>query len=92
MWTIWGAAAILTAIFNLIWNASGKDAKWFRFASLSLTALTVCAFYSMDAKWVQKEDWSALMDVVPTMSKALWTLTAASIVINGVSLFQKKER
>lgn len=92
MWVILGLSAIVTAILNLIWNARGKDAKWFRFASLSLTALTLCAFYSMDAQWVQKEDWSALMDVVPTMSKALWTLTAASIVINGVSLFQKKGR
>lgn len=47
---------------------------WFRFISLSLTALTLCAFYSADAKWVLNEDWSALMDVVPTLSKTLWAI------------------
>lgn len=90
MWLLFGVAAIVTAALNLAWMAQNKETKWFRFASLSLTALTVCVFYSMDAKWVVHEDWSALMDVVPTMSKAVWVLTLGSIVLNGISLFQKK--
>ncbi len=90
MWMLFGVAAFVTAVFNLAWMVRHKETKWFRFASLSLTALTVCAFYGMDAKWVVNEDWSALMDVVPTMSKAVWVMTLGSIVLNGVSLFQKK--
>ncbi len=89
MWMILGLAAIITAIMNLVRYSQNKDAKWFRYTSLSLTALTLCAFYSMDAKWILNEDWVALMDVVPTMSKALWVLTAASVLINGISLFKK---
>ena len=92
MWMILGCSAIVTAILNVIWTLRDKDAKWFRFISLSLTALTLCAFYSADAVWVLHEDWSALMDVVPTMSKALWVLTIASIFINSISLFKKNDK
>ena len=90
MWLFLGIAAIITAGLNLIWTIRDQDAKWFRFISLSLTALTLCAEYSLVEKWVLKEDWSALMDVVPGMSKTLLVLTIASILINGISLFKKK--
>ena len=92
MWFFLGVAAIVTAVCNIVWAARGRQAKWFRFASLSLTALTMCAQYSMVEKWVQHEDWSALMDVVPGMGKVLWFLVVASIIINGVSLFIKNDR
>ena len=92
MWMVLGIAAIITAILNVICTVMNKDAKWFRFISLSLTALTLCAIYSMDAKWVSNEDWSAMMDVVPNMSKMVWILTIASVLLNGISLFKKKER
>jgi len=92
MWVLLGVAAIVTAILNVIWSERNQDAKWFRFISLSLTALTLCAFYSVNAKWVLHEDWSALMDVVPSMSKALWVLTIVSILINCISLFKKRDR
>ncbi len=92
MWIVLGVGAIIAAGLNLIWMANGKETKWFRFISLSLTALTLCAFYGGSAKWVLHEDWGALMDVVPTMSKALWGCTLISIVLNSISLFEKKDR
>jgi len=92
MWIILGVAAIITAILNVVWSIRNKNAKGFRFISLSLTALTLCAFYSANAKWVINEDWFALMDVVPTMSKALWVLTIVSILINSISLFKESDR
>ena len=92
MWMLFGVAAIITAILNVIWNVKNQDAKWFRFISLSLTILTLCAFYSMNIKWVLNEDWSALMDVVPAMSKTLWTLAIVSILINSLSLFKKRDK
>ena len=90
MWIFFGFSAILTAILNITWWALGREAKYFRFLSLSLTSLTVCAFYAQAAAWTGKEDWSALTDVLPGVSVWLWILTGASILINGVSLFQKK--
>ena len=90
MWVILGLSAIVAAILNLLFWIRGKDPKIFRFLSLSLTALTLCAIYSADARWVLKEDWSALMDVVPTMSRYLWGLVIASIALNGITLIPKK--
>ena len=90
MWIFLGVAAIITAILNVVQSIKNQDAKWFRFISLSLTALTLCTFYSTVAEWVLNEDWTALMDVVPTMSKSLWSLTIVSILINGISLVKKR--
>jgi hypothetical protein len=91
MWVLFGVVAIIMAILNIIWYINNRETKWFRFISLAFTALTLCASYSQDAAWVLKEDWSALMDVVPTMSKAFWILTIVSILINGFSLFEKRK-
>ena len=92
MWFIFGVGAIITAGLNITWMAKGKDAKWFRFTSLSLTALTLCAFYSQDAVWVLHKDWSALGDVVPAMSRGLWVLTLISIALNSISLMKPRNR
>ena len=92
MWVILGGAAIVTAILNVIWAFLKKEAKWFRFASLALTALTLCAFYSDEAARVVEEDWIGLMDIMPAMSQMLWALTGASIIINSVSLFRSTEK
>lgn len=89
MWIFLGVAAIITAVLNIVWTMRNQDAKWFGFISLSLTALTLWAEYSLVGKWVLNEDWSALTDVVPGMSKVLLVLTIASILINSISLFKK---
>lgn len=91
MWLVFGISAIIFAGFNLISAFKRKNAKWFRFTSLSLTALTMCAFYSDGAMRVVKEDWSGLMDTMPTVSKALWFCVIVSIVINSISLFKDKD-
>ena len=92
MWFVFGSGAIIAAVFNIIWTVKGKDAKWFRFISLSLTALTLCAFYSQGAVWVLHKDWGALEDVVPAMSRGIWKLTLISIALNSISLFKLKNR
>lgn len=88
MWLILGIVSIIFALLNVIFAIKNKSSKWYRFCSLSLTALTVCAFYSEAASRVVKEDWAGLMDTMPTMNKALWVLVILSIAINSVSLFK----
>ena len=88
MWILFGVAAIITAVLNVIFTIRQRNAKWFRFISLSLTAFTLCAFYTQANQWVLMEYWSALMDVLPTMSKLLWILTFTSVLINSISLFK----
>ena len=91
MWILFGIGVIITAIAGVICFVKQREAKWFRFASLSLTALTLCAFFSQVANWAQAEDWSAMIDVVPTLSTLLWVLTVLSILLNSISLFAKKQ-
>ena len=84
MWLIFGAAAIITSLLNII-NFK-KSADFFRFLSLSFTSLTVCAFYADGAGRVIQEDWAGLMDTMPTISNVLWILVVISTLINSVSL------
>lgn len=74
----------------MITTIKNKNTERYRFLSLSLTSLTVCAFYFDGAIRVIKEDWGGLMDIMPTMSKALWVVVILSITVNSVSIFKKK--
>ena len=82
MWLILGIIAIVATFINLYMYKTGKDYKLAMAMGLSFTALTLCAEYSLVSVWVKVEDWSALMDVVPGMEKALWFLTIVSILLN----------
>lgn len=91
VWIVFGIAAIICAIANILCVMLHRETKWFRFASLALTALTLCAFYGLAAKIVLSEDWSGALDVIPALSKPLWFLTIVSILLNGISLFPRKK-
>ncbi|WP_273127479.1 hypothetical protein [Bacillus weihaiensis] len=82
MWIIVGLLAIIVTFINLFLYMTGKDYKLAMALGLSLTALTLCAEYSLVSDWVKAEDWAALLDVVPTIEKALWFLTIVSILLN----------
>lgn len=82
MWFILGILAIVTTTINLLMYFLGKDYKLWMAMGISLTALTLCAEYSLVSNWVDAEDWGALADVVPTMEIALWVLTIISILLN----------
>lgn len=82
MWIILGVIAILATYINLYMYKAGKDYKLVMAIGLSFTALTLCSEYSLVSKWVKVKDWSALLDVVPTMEMWLWILTIISIVLN----------
>ena len=87
MWLILGLIAIVATIINLYMYKAGKDYKLAMAMGLSFTALTLCAENSLVSNWVKAGDWSALLDVVPTMEKALWFLTIVSILLNITPIF-----
>ncbi|MFS0673599.1 hypothetical protein [Ornithinibacillus sp. 179-J 7C1 HS] len=82
MWLGLGLIAIVATIINLYMYGTGKNYKLAMTMGLSFTALTLVAQYSTVSDWVKAEDWSALIDVVPTMETALWVLTIISILLN----------
>ena len=90
MWLIFGGAAIITALLNIMNYKNRADIV--RFLSLAFTSLTVCAFYADGAGRVVREDWSGLMDTMPTISKALWACVVLSILINSISLIKSHRK
>lgn len=92
MWLLFGLIAIISAILNVIWTMRHREGKWFRYISLSFTILTLCAEYSVLNQWIMNEDWSALLDVAPSMSNNLWCLSASSILINSISLVRRSDK
>ncbi len=86
MWIIFGIGAAITGILNIVWYIQRKNPDVFRFISLSLTALAACFAYNDNVKWIEAEDWPALMDTQPDMIKVIWTLVIVSIIINGITL------
>ena len=91
MWLVMGFGAIIFAILNLVWTSKQKNSKWFGFISVSLTALTACSFCSDAAMQVANEDWGGLMDVLPSMSKALWVCVIISILVNSITFLGDKK-
>lgn len=82
MWIIFGLIAAAATFVNLYLYQKGKEYKFAMAMGLSFTAAALWAEYSVVSKWVEKEDWSALLDVVPTMVTLLSVLTLISIVLN----------
>lgn len=92
MWIIFGLAAIGATLINLTVFMMEKDYKLTMAIALSLTALTLCAEYSLLNMWVEAKDWAAITDVVPGMSRALWFLTIAAIFMNILPIFLERKR
>ena len=90
MWIIFGLAAIITAILNIMNYKNRADI--FRFLSLAFTSLTVCVFYADGAGRVIEEDWAGLMDTMPTIAKAFWLCVGISIAINSISLIKSYKK
>jgi len=82
MWIILGVLAIIATFTNLYLYKTGRDYRLALALGLSFTALTLTAEYSLVSDWVKVEDWSALMDVVPSMEMPLLYLTIISIALN----------
>ena len=89
-WFPVGLLAFVLAGLNLVKNSLGKNKGWhvMMFLSLGCGALAVLLQYYMVYNWVKMEDWSALMDVVPSMSMVLTVAVAAGLVLNAMVLVQ----
>lgn len=92
MWLLFGVIAIGATLMNLYQYQKGRDYTTAMAMGLSFTALTLVAQFSMMADALKAEDWAGLLDVVPTMSIALWILTILSIILNITPIFLDKKK
>ena len=87
-WIPLGILAFGFAVINLIRTMFDKSKGWqiLLFLSLSCGVLEMYVQYLMINQWVAKSDWSALMDVVPSMSIMFTFIIFTGIILNGVVL------
>lgn len=90
MWIIAVGMAIAVTFINYYLFSAGKEYKLAMAFSLSFTALTLCAEYSLVSDWVEREDWSALWEV-PNYERALWGSTIVSILLNISPVFVERK-
>ena len=68
MWIICGTASVILCISGWILSAKkNPKAVWASVCSLGFVSITLLMEYRMVLEWVNKEDWAALLDVVPYM-------------------------
>lgn len=83
---MWFVCAGLSLVFCVIaWIMAIKksnQAVWASGCSLSFVAITILMQYRMVMNWVNNEDWTALMDVVPSMFTVLCGYVIIMILAN----------
>lgn len=89
MWLFLIIGAGISALINIMKTIKNEDARLFRYMSVSLLALSLCAINSMNVGWIMNKDWTALLDVSETMSIYMWWVTILLILINSISLFRE---
>ena len=94
---MWLVCALLSGIFtvlNWVWTAKEhKKARRALVCALSFGVLTLLMEYRQIFNWVGREDWSALMDVVPATFSKLVGYVILLLVLNWIPFFlQQREK
>lgn len=93
MWIITGIASILFCVIAIGMVVKKKQkAGLASICSLSFVAITLLMQYQLVLKWVNKEDWSALMDVVPSMFMVLCGYVIIMILVNVMVVITTKRQ
>ena len=93
-WFPLGLLAFVFAGVNLARALTGRRAGWqlLLFLSLACGVFALLAQYQMIRVWVLHSDWSALMDVVPGMSRLLTLCAFAGVLLNAAVLLLNLKR
>ena len=79
MWIIFGSLSIICTLMSCL-------SYWFSILGLVFTVLTLLAGYQLVSNWVKHEDWSALLDVVPSMFTILTIYVITMLTANIIAL------
>ena len=87
MWFVFGGASFILAMCSL-WCAvyRPKLVPWVSVWSLSFLALILLSECAMIKGWVECQDWSALLDVVPYMNGILTGYVVGIILVNMAAM------
>ncbi len=93
MGIIFGIISVVFCVIGWIMTVrQSPRAPWAVACSLAFVSLTLLMEYKMVLNWVNKEDWSALLDVVPSMFPMLTGYVNVMIVANILTIVVKKRQ
>ena len=91
MWIICGAISIIFCIGCWILKIKENDrAVLSAVCSLAFVIATLLVQYKMALNWVNKKDWTALMDVMPSTLVILCVYAIVLILANVITIADKK--
>lgn len=92
MWIICGIMSVIFCVtgWNMAWKKNNM-AYWASACSLAFVSLTLLMEYRMVMNWVNKEDWSALLDVVPSMFSMLAGYVIIMLLANAALIGMVKK-
>ena len=89
MWIIFGSLSIICTLMSCLSIFKSQEklrAYWFSILGLVFTVITLLAGYQLVSNWVKHEDWSALLDVVPSMFTILTIYVITMLTANIIAL------
>ncbi len=91
MWIVCGIISVVFCVIAWIMTMNkNKKANLASMCSLSFVAITLLMEYGMVVNWVNKEDWSAMLDVVPSMFPILCGYVVLLLIANIAALVKNK--
>lgn len=94
MWMVCGILSVVFCVTGFAVMSKKKTmAYWTPGCSLAFVSLTLLMEYKQVLNWVNKEDWSALLDVVPFMFLPLSIYVVIMLLANAllISCIKKKQ-
>ena len=92
MWLLCiGLSVVLTIVSFVLVSKKRDKAMWASVSSLVLVIVSLLLEYKMVLDWVNKSDWSAMLDVVPTMFFLLCIYVVVMILVNVLIIFKSKK-
>ena len=88
MWIICGAISIIFCIGG--WILKIKESVLSAVCSLAFAIATLLVQYKMALNWVNKKDWTALMDIMPSTLVILCVYAVVLILANVITIADKK--
>lgn len=91
MWIVCGVISVIFCVMAWIMTMNkNKNAVFASMFSLLFVAITLLMEYKMVVSWVNKEDWSAILDVVPSVFPVLCGYVILLLLANGVVIVKNK--
>ena len=88
MWMITGIISVIALLMAVNQN---KKKVYISVTAITFLVITLLLQYNQVNVWVMKEDWSALMDVIPSMNGILCGYTVIILLANGIAMAIKNK-